>query len=160
MADLVRTLAGALERLVRLLRTATRKPQQRTLLRATFEQAHPHVGRHQLVKLHLPDRAWNCIQLDRQRLGITINHDFVLEQRLHLRLRLHAPSLPSRTPRRNSGAARRPKSQPPGRAQVSVRAAPTPKAPTGWTAYQGGSGTYELWLDEIAIDHTRIGCEN
>ncbi len=30
----------------------------------------------------------------------------------------------------------------------------------GWTAYQGGGETFELWMDEIAIDHTRIGCAN
>jgi hypothetical protein len=30
----------------------------------------------------------------------------------------------------------------------------------GWQAYQGGGETFELWMDEIAIDHTRIGCAN
>ena len=30
----------------------------------------------------------------------------------------------------------------------------------GWQAYQGGGETFELWLDEIAIDHARIGCGN
>jgi hypothetical protein len=30
----------------------------------------------------------------------------------------------------------------------------------GWSAYQGGGETFELWMDEIAIDHTRIGCAN
>jgi hypothetical protein len=30
----------------------------------------------------------------------------------------------------------------------------------GWSAYQGGGETFELWMDEIAIDHARIGCAN
>jgi len=30
----------------------------------------------------------------------------------------------------------------------------------GWQAYQGSDETFELWMDEIAIDHTRIGCAN
>ena len=30
----------------------------------------------------------------------------------------------------------------------------------GWQDYSPGSETYEMWIDEIAIDHTRIGCEN
>jgi hypothetical protein len=30
----------------------------------------------------------------------------------------------------------------------------------GWQDYSPGGQTYEMWIDEIAIDHARIGCEN
>ena len=29
----------------------------------------------------------------------------------------------------------------------------------GWQAYQGSNETFELWIDEIAIDHSRVGCD-